>query len=48
VLKKWWRLSQRIAISLEWTTRKGSHVRISWTWLGVFLWGFVITWLIFG
>jgi hypothetical protein len=48
VLKKWWRLSQKTAISLEFNTRKGTHFHLTWTWLGVFIWGAVATWLIFG
>jgi hypothetical protein len=45
-LKKWWKKSQTRAIGFEFTTRGGTHVSVYWTWLGVFIWGSVITWLI--
>lgn len=47
-LKKWYQKTQTRAISLEFTTRRGTHVHVYLTWLGVFIWGAVATWLIFG
>lgn len=47
-LKKWWKKSQARAIGFEFTTRRGTRVLVYWTWFGVFIWGSVATWLIFG
>lgn len=47
-LKKWWKKSQTRAIGFEFTTKRGTRVTVHLTWLGVFLWGAVATWLIFG
>jgi len=47
-LKKAWTKSQTQAIGFEFTTKRGTHVHVYLTWLGVFIWGAVATWLIFG
>lgn len=48
LLKKWWKKSQARAIGFEFTTKRGTHVSVYLTWLGVFIWGSIATWLIFG
>lgn len=46
LLKKWWKKSQTRAIGFEFTTegRWKIHVEFYLTWLGVFIWGTVLTW----
>lgn len=52
LLKKWWKksLTRAIGFDLTYTTNKGTTTNISlWlTWQGVFIWGAVLTWVIFG
>ena len=48
-LKKWYLKSQTRAITLlEFNTKRGTHVHVYLTWLGVFLWSAVIALVIFG
>lgn len=51
LLKKWWKksLTRAIGFDLSYTTNRGTTTNISlWlTWQGVFIWGAVLTWVIF-
>jgi hypothetical protein len=47
--QKWKAKAERLADAIQYLIEeRGTHVSVYLTWLGVFIWGSVATWLIFG